>query len=404
MTQKPFNSPLPYNGQSIRANHLDWLRFLIVFLLIPYHAAMMFHGNILGWINNPLSNPAALAFCQILDQFQMPLLFTIAGIAAWFSLGSRTGKQYIVERVERLFVPIVFGILVFNALVSCISVLFHNQISLYNNSFLVWYRTYLTTMLLPWQKNWSPGIFWFIWYLFIYSTVLLPMLIFLRKRISPDVWVKIGEYFEKRGIFLLLFLLAILPVLVQLYPPPNFYSNFQISYFLFFFVYGFFIYSSQQMQRCIFKFGLIALIIGIISITLVMLLIFPNPADAPLGLIYWRVLGSKPNTFGQDLYMLLRGISCWFSIIGLIYLARKLVNFSNRFLRYANEAVLPFYLMHAALIVVIGYYVIPLNVSIIEKFVVIAVSTLGTTLAAFEIFKRFNITRFLLGMRLKKAR
>ena len=180
MTLNTINSLLPYNGQSIRANHLDWLRFLVVFLLIPYHTAAIFLG-VPWFINNILSSPIAEAFSQVLDQFQMPLLFTIAGMAAWFSLSNRTGTQYFIERVERLFVPIVFGILVLNAFTLYISVLFHNQISLYNNSFLVWYRTYLTTMLFPWQKNWSPGVLWFIWYLFVYSIVLLPLLIILRK-------------------------------------------------------------------------------------------------------------------------------------------------------------------------------------------------------------------------------
>ena len=102
--------------------------------------------------------------------------------------------------------------------------------------------------------------------------------------------------------------------------------------------------------------------------------------------------------------MVLRGISCWFSIIGLIYLAKRLGDFSNRFLRYANEAVCLYYLMHAALIVVMGYYVITLNVNILEKFIIIVVSDFRNNTGAFEVFKRFGITRFLLGMRLKKSR
>lgn len=135
--------------------------------------------------------------------------------------------------------------------------------------------------------------------------------------------------------------------------------------------------------------------------TLVMLLIFPDSTSAPLGSVYWHALGSRPKTLGQELYLMLRGISCWFSIIGLIFLARRWGDFSNKFLRYANEAILPFYLMHATFIIAVGYYIIPLNLGILAKFVIIAVSSLGVTIAAFEVFKRFKPTRFLLGMRLK---
>ncbi len=387
------------NEQLVRANYLDWLRFFIVITLIPYHTAMAFHGSTVGWINNPTSTSAALAFCEILDQFQMPLLFTIAGAATWFSLGSRTGKQYLVERLGRLFVPIIFGMLVLNAAVQYISILFHNQLLLYDNSFFIWYQSYFKTMLFPWQKDWSPGTIWFIWYLFIYSIVLLPLLIFLRKHVNNILWVKIGEFFEKHGTLLFLFLLAMLPVLIQIYPPPNVNSTFQISYFVFFFIFGFFIYSSEQMQRCIDKAGPIALVIGAIGLILVMLLIFPSPSRAFFGSVYWTIMG---RNVGEDLYLMLRGVSCWFSIIGLIFLARRWGDFSNSFLRYANEAVLPFYLIHATFIITIGYYVIPLNINILSKFVIIVAISLGGTLAAFEVFKRFSLTRFFLGMRTKR--
>ncbi|GAJ19693.1 unnamed protein product, partial [marine sediment metagenome] len=33
--------------------------------------------------------------------------------ATWFSLGRRTGGKYLLERLKRLFVPMMFGMLVF---------------------------------------------------------------------------------------------------------------------------------------------------------------------------------------------------------------------------------------------------------------------------------------------------
>ena len=338
------------NRRIDRDYHLDWLRALIVFLLIPYHTAIMFEaGNPLGWINNSSSSLIATSFVQILDQFQMPLIFTIAGIAAWFSLARRTGKQYFFERLGRLFVPLIFGILIVNVPIYYISLLYHHIGGSYNNSYLIWYKAYIKTMLFPWQKNWTPETMWFIWYLLIYSIALLPLFLFWRRKINADVYIKIGKYFEKRGIFLFLLFLAFFPVVVQVYSLPNFYSVFRISYFIFFYIYGFFLYSSKQIQQSIEKSGFIILAIGVISIILVMLLIIPSTTSAPLA-VYWHFFGNGSGIGGEILYLMLRGVSCWFTIVGLIFVARKFANFSNKFLRYANEAVLPFYLMHATFI------------------------------------------------------
>ena len=156
------------------------------------------------------------------------------------------------------------------------------------------------------------------------------------------------------------------------------------------------------MQHCIDKFGCFAMITGAVCIILVLLLIFPNPSSSVLQSTYWNPLGNKQGTIGYTLYLIFRGISCWFSIIGLMFLARRLVDFSNRFLRYINEAVLPFYLIHATFVIAIGYYVIPLNIDVLAKFAIIVMSSLMLTLAAFEVLKRFNITRFLIGMRMQQ--
>jgi peptidoglycan/LPS O-acetylase OafA/YrhL len=42
----------------------------------------------------------------------MPLLFVISGMGIWYSLRSRTMKAFSWERVHRLLVPLVFGVLV----------------------------------------------------------------------------------------------------------------------------------------------------------------------------------------------------------------------------------------------------------------------------------------------------
>ena len=105
---------------------------------------------------------------------------------------------------------------------------------------------------------------------------------------------------------------------------------------------------------------------------------------------------------GHTLYWALRSFNGWFWIIGLLYLGKRFLNFSNRFLRYGNEAVLPFYIMHEAAIVAPGFYVLQLDMAVGPKYAIMVLSALAMTVILYEGIKRTNVTRFLMGMRLRE--
>ena len=68
--------------------------------------------------------------------------------------------------------------------------------------------------------------------------------------------------------------------------------------------------------------------------------------------------------------------------------------------RYANEAVLPFYLLHQTIVVVIGFYVVQWHTSALLKFSFISLTALAITLLLYEtLVKRTRLTRFLFGMK-----
>ena len=76
------------------------------------------------------------------------------------------------------------------------------------------------------------------------------------------------------------------------------------------------------------------------------------------------------------------------------------MSYINKVLQYANEAVLPFYVLHQTVIVAIGFYVIKLSISLLIKYVVISTASLLATLFLIEVIvKRTSITRYLFGMR-----
>ena len=82
-----------------------------MFLLVFYHSGRLFDEE--PWhIKNAVENLGIHVFNSILDVWQMPLFFLVAGAAVWFSLGSRGGGAFTRERTLRLLVPLIFDILI----------------------------------------------------------------------------------------------------------------------------------------------------------------------------------------------------------------------------------------------------------------------------------------------------
>jgi hypothetical protein len=81
----------------------------------------------------------------------------------------------------------------------------------------------------------------------------------------------------------------------------------------------------------------------------------------------------------------------------------RFLNINNKFLGYANEAVLPFYILHQTIILIIGFFVVKWSAGIALKYAVIAIISFVAIMAIYELLiRRINILRFLFGMRLKK--
>jgi hypothetical protein len=72
----------------------------------------------------------------------------------------------------------------------------------------------------------------------------------------------------------------------------------------------------------------------------------------------------------------------------------------DRAIRYANQAVLPVYVLHQTVIVVIGFYVVQWEVPALVKYVVISFAALVTTLVLYDVgVRRTAVTRVLFGMK-----
>jgi hypothetical protein len=81
----------------------------------------------------------------------------------------------------------------------------------------------------------------------------------------------------------------------------------------------------------------------------------------------------------------------------------KFLNFNNKVLAYCNEAVLPFYILHQTMILVIGFFVIQWRFGIMVKYVIISSTSLVLIMAIYQLLiRQSSVTRFLFGMKAGK--
>jgi peptidoglycan/LPS O-acetylase OafA/YrhL len=111
----------------------------------------------------------------------------------------------------------------------------------------------------------------------------------------------------------------------------------------------------------------------------------------------WGLTFSFPGSvIGNFVFTLIS----WSWVLFVLYLAMSRLNFSNRLLVYGNETIMPFYLLHQPVIIVVAYFVVQWDVGVFVKLMVILFSSLLIVLAMIELLIRpFRPIRRLFGMK-----
>lgn len=103
---------------------------------------------------------------------------------------------------------------------------------------------------------------------------------------------------------------------------------------------------------------------------------------------------SKP----MGIYFLI-SIGCGSLLFALMGYARRYLNFTNAFLKYTNEAVYPFFILHQTITVALAFYIVLLEMNMWIKFFLTSFGTGVITLAIYHcLIKPYNVVRPLFGM------
>ena len=354
-----------------RRYDIDWLRVLAVLLLFFVHPGRIFFTMGPWYVQNMEKNELISIITYFLDFWQMGLLFLLAGASTLFAMRFRSAKKYLIERLKRLVIPLIFGILVIVPPQLYIEIL-----GFRGASYIDFYPKYFDSQ---YTGGFDMGHLWFIAFLFGYSLLALPLFLFLKGESGRRVLDKLGQFFSIPGmIFLFILPLALMDyILYDFYPNP--------LYFFTFFLLGYLILANERFEETISKNKLIGLIIGV------------------LWFAGWLILISGGTGAPIWVGSLTKGVVSWSMLVAILGYGRQYLNFSNRFLKYQSEASYPVYILHQTVVIAIGYFVIRWEMGAIPKFLIIVVASLLVTFGLYEVaVKRTNITRFLFGMRPKK--
>jgi hypothetical protein len=82
----------------------------------------------------------------------------------------------------------------------------------------------------------------------------------------------------------------------------------------------------------------------------------------------------------------------------------RFLDFTNRWLHYGQEAILPFFVFHQPVIIVISYFVVQWETAILPKLLVIVLASFVATIGIYElVIHPFEPLRILFGMKSRRA-
>jgi glucan biosynthesis protein C len=388
-----------------RKYYIDWLRVIAMLTVFVFHCSRFFCTE--GW---HLKVPAAeqsevLTIVRelFIGTWFLELFFLVSGFAAWYALKRRTGGQFLGERVTRLLIPLyTAGMAVLVVPQQYFEDLTQGKIT---GTFWEWLPTYYLTLpdrLLSFWKYLSDptallpytfsGHLWFIQMLFVVSLLTLPVLLFLRSERGGRLIERLAGWVARPGgIFLFLIPLASVEIALRWIPTTGGRTWADFVWYALYFVFGYIIAADDRFGDAIKRYGWLCLALWIGVYVLVgSLLTFVLHFDA------WTGQGfSLLYVVGRIRW----SIVSWSAVVFIVSLGAKYLNFTNGLLAYSNEAVLPFFLFHQTIILIVGWFVLPWDINNVAQYLIIAAVSFPLILILYEVFVRhIDFMRLLFGM------
>jgi glucan biosynthesis protein C len=378
-------------NEAKREFYLDWVRVLVVALLVPHHAAITFSHIGDAYVLTSIKDSSPYFFIQstFLNLWFMRALFFISGISTYYALLKRSNQQYLWERVQRLLIPAVFMILficpVTGYLLALKSYNFHGSLLAFYPEFFKGFDQYL---------GWGHA--WFLVYLFVYSLILLIIRLFFGKEAA--LTEKFNNFLSKnRNIVFPILLIIFLELLFRPFFPgrQNLYADWaNFTIYLTFFLLGYMMASKKECIAAISENKHLFLLIGLISGVLFIFLKYAGQN------IPWFI-SSYNMTYGNKLVMaFLQGIAEYSLVMFCVGAAKKYLNIQNTLLVYLAKTSFALYLFHFVILSLLLFFLAGIAINHFVLYTAVICLTYIVFSLLFElVIKRIPILRYICGIK-----
>ncbi len=373
---------------SQRRYDLDWLRVLAILTVFVYHSTRFF--NLGDWhVKNPVVYRSVEILQGFAESWMMPVIFLISGASIFFAMGKGGSGKYFKDKLLRLGVPLLVGVFTHASLQVYLERRAHNQ---FFGSYFEFLPQYFNGIYLDVgsQGNFAfAGMhLWYLLVLLIYAMAFYPLFYWLKGH-GRVMLSKFGDFLALPGV---VYLLAVPTFLFLDYIESTPLGDigpggWPLPAYIPFLLAGFVIFSHQRLQARIQQLRWVSLAIGLAFSAMYLYLDIRSTLPQYAGLL---------DDLNGPLYCLMS----WGWILAFTGFACLHLNYTTPSLRYSNEAVLPFYILHQTVLLSVGYFVLQWQIPDLLKWLVIISISFAIIMGLYEyLVRRNNLLRILFGMK-----
>lgn len=384
--------PVPAIPFDHRRHDIDALRALAFLFVILYHVGMYYVAD---WPWH-LKSPHAAEWLQwpmgILNLWRMDLVFLISGVSLGFLSRGQGTWGLLRSRGLRLMLPLAFGMAVIVPYQAYAQGVANGMVAPGFGAFLLRYLS----MAQPWPKQAFDGAefgitwnhLWYLPYLFTY-TALVALTLPLWKSAAGQ---RLRAAFNGlRGWKLLL--LPVVPLLVftvllaSRFPAThNLVRDFHLhSLYFTMFLYGYWMGVDTGVWKELERLRRVSLALAV-AVIAAFIALRAGMKSPPPGLL-------------MDT---LRMLYLWLAVATILGHGHRHLNRPWPWLRWANESVYPWYVLHQTLIIAGVTLLAPFALGpVVEPALLVALTLLGCWLLTDGLIRRVNILRPLFGLKLR---
>jgi peptidoglycan/LPS O-acetylase OafA/YrhL len=375
-----------------RRHDIDALRALAFALLILYHWGMFYVAD-WGWHvkSTHLAEWLQLPMLAV-NRWRMDLVFLVSGLSVNFLLRDSAVGRFVAQRSWRLLLPLVFGMWVVVPIQPYAEGVSNGLVEPGFLHFLVRYYGHTRWpqgAFAGWEHGFTWNHLWYLAYLWTYTLVLVALLPLLRSKGGLHLR---AAFTGLRGPWLVL--LPALPLaaatfaLQSRFPDTGDLVHDWYRHAIYFtaFIYGYWIGTDAGLwdEFARLRRRTLAFAAGLFALYFAFAVFLPDDVPGWLERSVW----------------LLRNLYLWSALCTILGYARAHLDRPWPWLRWANESVYPWYMLHQSFIVGIGFLLLPLGLGPVPEAALVLVGTVaGCWLLNDLLIRRVSLLRPLFGLK-----